>query len=157
MSSVVTARIAAPRPRVFGALLDPRAVERWRVPYDMTSEVHELDAREGGSFRVSLSYRDPNRHGKTSANTDTYRGRFVELVPDLRVVEAVEFETGEDSMRGEMRITTTLTDAPGGGTDIEMAFDGLPPGVRPQDNEQGTRMALERLAALLERPTPPPA
>ncbi len=118
----------------------------------MTSEVHELDPRVGGSFRVSLSYRDAARHGKTRESTDTYRGRFLELVPDERVVEAVEFDTGQAAMRGEMRITTTLTDAEDGGTEIEMTFEGLPPGVRPQDNEEGTRIALERLAALLETP-----
>ena len=156
MSSVVR-QIAAPRHDVYASLLDAAAVERWRVPDDMTSRVHEFDPREGGSFRVSLSYTDATRAGKTSRNTDTYRGRFVELVPDRRVVEAIEFETGDVSMRGEMRITTTLTDAPAGGTNVEMSFEGLPPGVRPEDNDEGTRMALARLAALLEAATRPPA
>ena len=156
MSKVVR-QIAAPRHDVYAALLDAAAVASWRVPDDMTSLVHEFDPREGGSFRVSLSYTDATRAGKTSRNTDTYRGRFLELVPDRRVVEAVEFDTGDASMRGEIRITTTLTDAPAGGTEIEMSFEGLPSGVRREDNDEGTRMALARLAALLETPTRPPA
>lgn len=142
--------IRASREEVYRALLDPRSVQRWRVPDDMTSRVHQLDAREGGAIHVSLSYRDGTRPGKSDGATDTYRGRFVELIPGRRVVEAIEFETDDPAMRGELRVTTTLADAPGGGTEIEMSFDGLPPGVRPQDNETGTRMALAKLAALLE-------
>lgn len=156
--SPISRRIAASPEAVYAALLNPAAVARWRVPYDMTSEVHELQAHEGGAIHVSLSYRDESRAGKTGGHTDTYRGRFVELVPGRRVVEAIEFETADASISGEMLITTTLAELPDGGTEIELAFEGLPPGVRPEDNEQGTRMALDRLASLLEaRPTSRPA
>ena len=48
----------------------------------MTSHVHVFDAREGGLFRISLTYDQPTATGKTSAHTDTYGGRFVKLVPD---------------------------------------------------------------------------
>lgn len=48
--------IRAPRARVDEALLDPAAVQRWMVPDGMTSQVHELDARDGGTFRMSLTY-----------------------------------------------------------------------------------------------------
>ena len=50
---------------------------------------------------------------------------------------------------GTMTITTSLEDM-AGGTNITLAFDGLPPGIRPEDNEVGTRQALAKLAALLE-------
>ena len=151
-STRVTQRINAPRSAVYRALLDPTAIAQWRVPGGMSCHIHEFDAREGGAFRVSLTYDQPSGTGKTTAHTDTYHGRFVQLVPDERVVEAVEFETSDPAMQGEMTITTTLTDAPGGGTDLVAIHDALPPGLSATDNETGWRESLSKLAALLDRP-----
>jgi uncharacterized protein YndB with AHSA1/START domain len=117
----------------------------------MTSRVHHFEGREGGTFRISLTYDAPDRTGKTTAHTDTYSGRFVRLVPGELVVEADRFETGDDAFRGEMTITVTLADADGG-TDLVAVHDGLPSGVSPADNETGWREALTRLAALVEAP-----
>src|SRR6476646_12204167 len=86
-STRLVQRIRAPRERVYRALIDPAAVQRWMVPDGMTSHVHAYDARVGGAFRVSLTYDLPSNAGKTSAQTDTYHGRFVELVPNERVVQ----------------------------------------------------------------------
>jgi len=87
--------------------------------------------------------------GKTTAHTDTYRGRFVKLVPNELVIEADEFETADPTLRGEMTITITLADA-NGGTDLVAVHDGLPSGVSIADNETGWREALARLATLVE-------
>jgi uncharacterized protein YndB with AHSA1/START domain len=146
----ITQHVNAPRANVYRALLDPRAVERWRVPTGMTSHVHAFDAREGGSFRVSLTYDAPTGTGKTSAHTDTYHGRFVKLVPNEQIVEAVEFETTDPALRGQMTLTITLSDAEGGGTDVLGVHEGLPPGVPVADNETGWRSALAKLATLVE-------
>jgi uncharacterized protein YndB with AHSA1/START domain len=115
----------------------------------MTSHVHEFDAREGGFFRISLTYNEPTGAGKTTAHTDTYHGRFAKLVPNEQVVEVTEFETNDPALCGEMTITTTLVDADGG-TDVIAVHDGLPPGLSTSDNETGWREALTRLAALVE-------
>jgi uncharacterized protein YndB with AHSA1/START domain len=139
----------APRERVYRALLDPRAVATWMVPVGMRAHVHAFDAREGGLLRVSLTYDDPCSRGKTTARTDTYHGRFVRLVPGEQVVEALEFETGDATMRGEMTVTVTLTEADGG-TEVVAVHDDLPVGVSPDDNATGWRMALDKLAALVE-------
>ena len=144
-------RIDAPRADVYRALLDPVAVAAWRVPEGMRCTVHEWDAREGGSLRVSLTYDAPTGAGKTTERTDTYRGRFARLVPDERVVEVDEFETHVPELQGPMRSTIVLTDAPGGGTDLTAVHDDLPPGISAADNELGWRMALGKLAALVER------
>src|SRR5687768_14740125 len=111
------------------------------VPTGMTSHVHAFDPREGGAFRISLTYVAPTGTGKTSAHTDTYHGRFVQLVPDERVVEVVEFETADPAMRGEMTITFALADA-GAGTELVAVHDRLPPGLSPADNEVGWRSSL---------------
>src|SRR4029434_425173 len=118
--------IRAPRARVYRALLDADDVARWMVPEGMTSQVHVFEPRAGGQFRISLTYDTPTQAGKTTAHTDTYHGRFVQLVPDERVVEAIEFETGNPAMRGVMTITITLADA-GDGTDLVAVHDALPP------------------------------
>lgn len=140
-----TRLLRAPRARVYAALLRP---QRWRFPLGMTIDVHEHDPRVGGVLRVSLTYTGEGA-GKTTSTTDTYRGTFVELVPDERVVESVAFETTDARMQGVMRITTTLTDVDGG-TLLVATHEGLPPGVAPADNEAGWREALDRLAALVD-------
>jgi len=148
-STRISQHIGAPRASVYRALLDPRAVATWKVPAGMTCHVHAFDAREGGSFRISLTYDEPTGTGKTTAHTDTYRGRFAKLVPNERVVEVDEFETEDPALRGEMTITITLADADGG-TNLLAVHDGLPPGVSSADNETGWRMALAKLAAFVE-------
>jgi len=73
----------------------------------------------------------------------------VKLVPNEQVVEVDEFETEDLALRGEMTITITLADADRG-TDLFAVHEGLPRGVSPADNETGWRMALAKLAALVE-------
>ncbi len=154
MTAVTTTRVSrhlrAPRAAVYRALLDPAAVARWKVPAGMTCRVHEFDAREGGTLRVSLTYDEPGPQGKTSAHSDTYRGRFVRLLPDELVVEVDVFDTDDPALQGEMTSTITLADADGG-TELTAVHEGVPDGVAPADNELGWQMALDRLAVLVER------
>ena len=82
----VTRHFHAPRSRVYAALIDGDAIPQWKVPREMTMQVHSFDGREGGTYRISLTYSSPDRAGKTTAHTDTYTGRFVRLVPDEVVV-----------------------------------------------------------------------
>ena len=119
------------------------------VPDGMTSCVHSFDGREGGAFRISLSYETPTTAGKTTDQTDSFHGRFVKLVPDCEVVQAVEFETGDPALQGEMTITYLLADDDGG-TRLTGRHENLPPGVSPTDNELGWNMAIEKLAKLVE-------
>jgi uncharacterized protein YndB with AHSA1/START domain len=148
-STRISRHVNAPRAKVYRALLDPRGVATWMVPTGMTSQVHAFDPREGGSFRISLTYDAPTDSGKTTAHTDTFHGRFVKLVPNEQVVEVVEFETADPALRGQMTITIALADA-NGGTNILAVHDGLPPGLSTADNEVGWRMSLAKLAALVE-------
>jgi uncharacterized protein YndB with AHSA1/START domain len=104
---------------------------------------------KGGALRISLTYDAPTGTGKTSAHTDTYHGRFLQLIPNERIVEVDEFETADPALRGEMTITITLEDAENG-TDLVAVHDGLPDGVSLADNERGWEMALAKLAALVE-------
>src|SRR5258708_32203071 len=141
----VTRRIAAPREQVYAALLDPDAVARWRVPDGMRSEIHLFEPHEGGAFRISLTYEAQDAVGKTSGRTDTYHGRFLALHPSERIVEVIEFETGEDDLHGEMTITTTLT-AAGDDTRLKSLPQGVPPGATPPGNHTGQPIGPARLA-----------
>ncbi|MEU0897251.1 SRPBCC domain-containing protein [Streptomyces massasporeus] len=153
-TSRVSGHVDAPRAAVYRALVSAEAIARWRVPTGMRAEVHEFDAREGGAFRVSLTYEGADASGKSAAHTDTYHGHFARLVPDEQVVEVLEFETADPALGGAMTLTTTLTDAEGGGTDVLMVHEGLPDAVPAADNETGTRMALANLARLVEADGP---
>ncbi len=145
----LTRHIRAPREQVYRALLDAEAVRQWKVPDDMTSHVHSFDARDGGEFRISLTYDLPTTAGKTDPQTDSFHGRFVRLVPGREVVQVVEFESDDPAMAGEMTITYSLTDADGG-TYLVGIHENLPPGVSPAANEVGWRMSIDKLAGLVE-------
>ena len=147
----VTCHIAAPRSRVYRALLDPAALPHWKVPDGMTLHVHEFEPREGGAIRISLTYDSPSATGKTTAHTDTYHGRLVRLIPNELIVEVDEFESSDPALRGEMTITISLADA-AGGTELVATHEGLPSAVSLADNETGWNMALDKLAALLASP-----
>nr|WP_075016307.1 SRPBCC domain-containing protein [Actinacidiphila rubida] len=146
----MTRHMDAPPSRVYRALLDPEAVAAWRVPDGMTCRVHAFEARVGGAFRVSLTYDAPDAAGKSAGRTDTYHGTFVELVENEKVVERLRFESDDPQVAAPMTMTTTLT-AAGGGTDVVLVHEGVPDAVPAADNEAGTRMALDRLAALVVR------
>ena len=148
----VTRHIHASCSAVYQALLDPQAIPHWKVPDGMTCHIHSFAATEGGTFRISLTYDAPTSAGKSTAQTDTYHGRFAKLVPDEQIVEIDQCETDDPSMQGEMTITYTLTDAANAGTDLHALHEGLPDGVSPADNELGWQMSLSKLAALVEKP-----
>ena len=101
-------RLRASRASIYRALTDPAAVAAWMFPDGMSIQVHHFQPRVGGTFRISLTYSGEFGIGKTSDRTDTYHGRFVDLVPDERVVEVLEFETSDPALQGEMTITFTL-------------------------------------------------
>lgn len=143
--------IRAPRALVYRALLDRDAVREWMVPDGMTSEIHSFEPWEGGRFRISLTYDLPTTAGKTTSHTDSFHGRFAELVPEGKVVQVVEFETENPAMQGEMTITYTLADAADGGTQLKGLHENLPPGLNPADNEVGWSMSLAKLARLVEQ------
>jgi len=149
--TTVTRLIKAPRRAVYEALLDREAVAQWLHPDGMSCRVQAFEPREGGGFRISLTYQEPGlaAAGKTEGATDTFEGRFVRLVPDEQVVEAIEFESADTSFAGTMTLTVSLEDAEGG-TRLTWHHANVPPGIRPEDNEKGTRMTLDNLARLLE-------
>ena len=142
--TTVSRLIATPRAVLYRACLDPEAIARWRVPDNMTATVHRFD--ETG-YRMSLTYKDATP-GKSGGSTDTFEGRFVECVPDEKIVELVRFELRDATLSSEMKMTTRFADGRGG-TEVTILTENLPAGIRPEDNEEGCRQSLAKLAALV--------
>jgi uncharacterized protein YndB with AHSA1/START domain len=151
-ASTSTSRIIRARPEeLYAAFLDPAALVDWLPPAEMTGEIHEFDARVGGGYRMSLFY-PPSEcafRGKTSDREDIVKVRFVELAPPRRIVEAVSFVTTDPAFFGEMTLTATF-DEVSAGTEVTLVFNNLPSGLRPEDNEAGSRLSLEQLARRFE-------
>jgi uncharacterized protein YndB with AHSA1/START domain len=147
-----TSRTIKARPEeLYEAFMDPAALVAWLPPAEMTGEIHEFDARVGGGYRMSLHY-PPNERsfrGKTSASEDMFNVRFVELAPARRIVEAVDFVTADPAFLGEMTIEVTFEEV-SGGTEVTILCKNLPPGLRAEDNEAGSRLSLEQLARRFE-------
>lgn len=150
-STRVSRLIKAPREVVYRAFLEPDAVASWLPPDGMKGQVHVLEPRVGGKFRVSLTYLNPEESlgGKTSADTDTTQGRFVELIPKEKIVWMTEFESEQPEFAGEMKIIWSLADADGG-TEVTVVCEDIPVGIRLEDNELGSKLSLQKLAAFVE-------
>lgn len=146
-----TRLIKASPDALYRAFTDPAALAIWMAPGEMTGAVHQFDGRVGGGYQMSLYYPDsePTNRGKTAAREDRYTARFVELTPPHRIVEAITFDSADPAFAGEMIMAVTLEEAERG-TRVSITFTDLPPGIRPADNEAGTRETLEKLARYVE-------
>src|SRR5438105_766592 len=96
-STTVSRIIRAPPAAIYAAFLDPQAVAVWLPPGEMRGIVHEFEGREGGAFSMSLIYPDDETGmcGKTSENTDRFRGRFAKLTPNSLIVWATVFDSSD--------------------------------------------------------------
>jgi uncharacterized protein YndB with AHSA1/START domain len=145
-------RVIKARPdELYEAFIDPAVLVDWLPPAEMTGRIHEFDAREGGGYRMSLFYPPGERvfRGKTSDKEDMVNVRFVELTPPRRIVEAISFVTTDPAFSGEMTMTAMFEEV-SGGTEVTLVFEDLPPGLRAEDNEVGSRLSLEQLARRFE-------
>lgn len=128
-------------------------METWLAPDTMQGKLHIFEPHEGGRIRMSLTYRDPSDapggRGKSTDDTDTSEGAFVELKPNERIVQVFEFESDDPDFAGQMKMTWTLADADGG-TQVTVLCEDIPKGVRLEDNELGSQQSLQKLAAFVE-------
>jgi uncharacterized protein YndB with AHSA1/START domain len=100
---------------------------------------------------VSLFYPSSEQvyRGKTSEREDRCTARFVELTFPTRIVQATTFDSADPAFSGEMTMVVTFEDR-NGGTEVTISFEHIPPGIRPEDNDAGTRSSLEKLARYTE-------
>lgn len=146
--------IKAPRHKVYQAFLDADAVASWLAPENMRGEVHRFDPREGGEIHMSLIYMNvedspDGKGGKTSSNADTFQGTFAELIPNEKIVWLTEFDSPDPAFAGVMKLIWSFSDVEGD-TEVTVRCENIPQGIRPEDNEAGSRSSLEKLARFIE-------
>jgi uncharacterized protein YndB with AHSA1/START domain len=143
--------VSASADRVYAALVDPEALTTWLPPQGMTAKFEHFDLRPGGSYRMVLTYASAgDARGKATADSDVVEARFVEVVPGVRVVQAVDFVSDDPAFAGTMTMTweVTATDA---GTRVDITASDVPDGISPQDHAAGIASSLSNLAAYVAR------
>jgi uncharacterized protein YndB with AHSA1/START domain len=136
---------------IYRALTTPTALEVWQAPNDMTAKVHNFDLRVGGGYEMSLFYseNETEMEGKTVGKEDRFTARFIDLIPNKKIVQAINFKSPDPAFSGEMimEITIEPTDK---GTMVTYFFQDIPKGIKAEDNEAGTIATLENLANYVE-------
>lgn len=143
--------IHAPAERIYQAFSTPEAMERWLPPQGMTGRMLEFAFREGGTYRLRLTYQEPHGSpGKTTEDADEVEVRFIGLVEWERIEQTVTFASEDPAFAGEMRIIWVL-EPEEDGTLVTVRCEEVPAGIRPEDHEAGLSSTLENLAAFAER------
>jgi uncharacterized protein YndB with AHSA1/START domain len=141
--------IAAPPEKVFAALVDPEALTRWLPPAGMTGKIELFDLRPGGSYRMVLTHADPSvSWGKSTKDSDIVEARFVDILPGVRVVQAVEFVSDDPDYAGTMTMTWEVAAAEGG-TRVDVIAADVPDAISREDHAAGLTSSLMNLADYL--------
>lgn len=134
----------APAERIYHAFLDAGAMNKWLPPYGFTGTVHHLDAREGGTYRMSFT-------NFSTGKSHAFGGTFLELVPGSRLRYNDQFE--DPNLPGQM-VTTVALRAVLCGTDVEIIQEGIPSAIPTEFCYLGWQESLAQLALLVEPQIP---
>jgi uncharacterized protein YndB with AHSA1/START domain len=135
---------------VFRALTSSDALLSWLPPTGMHGRFERFDMREGGSFRLVLTYDDASAApGKTSADSDVSEVRISRLVPGELVLQEVDFQSDDPAFQGTMQMAWRLR-ASEEGTEVEVVARNVPDGIRARDHAAGLTSSLANLSAFLE-------
>lgn len=126
--------------RVYRAFIDPEAMGKWLPPNGFTGKVHEIDARVGGSYRMSFT-------NFTTGRTHFFGGEFVELVPNAKVRYTDRFE--DPGLPGEMVTTVEIAKVPVG-VELRVVQEGIPAQVPVEACYLGWQESLTLLGKLVE-------
>jgi len=130
--------------KVYRAFLEAGAMVKWLPPYGFTCEVHHLDARVGGSFRMSF-------HNFSSGNGHSFGGEYLELVPNERIRYTDKFE--DPNLPGVLEVTVVLKPVLCG-TELSITQTGIPEVIPLEMCYLGWQESLAQLATLVEPDIP---
>jgi uncharacterized protein YndB with AHSA1/START domain len=130
--------------RVYRAFLDPDAKVKWLPPHGFTGKVHHLDARVGGSYKMSFT-------NFTTGKSHTFGGTYTELTPHERICYIDQFD--DPNLPGKMPITIELKEVLCG-TEIHITQEGIPAVIPAEMCYLGWQESLELLARLVEPEIP---
>jgi uncharacterized protein YndB with AHSA1/START domain len=132
--------LKAPAERVYRAFLEADAMSKWLPPHGFTGKVHQIDARVGGSYRMSFT-------NFTTGEGHSFGGTFLELVPNERIRHTDRFDN--PNLPGEMQTTITLTPV-FCGTELNVVQEGIPEMIPVQACYLGWQESRVLLAQLVE-------
>ncbi|WP_375687357.1 SRPBCC domain-containing protein [Pseudooceanicola sp. LIPI14-2-Ac024] len=143
--------IAASPAACFAAWADAEAVAVWLPPHGMRGRIERFDLREGGGFRLILTYVDgPNPDAKSTADSDVAEGRFVTVDAPHTIAFDSTFEGDDEDYAGTMRMTWRFDPVPDGGTVAEVTAENVPRGIDRVVHETAIGMSLENLERYLQ-------
>ncbi len=130
--------------KAYKAFIDPDAMVKWNPPHGFTGKVQHMDARVGGSYKMSFT-------NFSSGTEHSFGGTFVEMIPGERLVYSDKFDNA--SLPGEMKVTITLK-AVTVGTELTITQEGLPDAIPVEACYLGWQESLNLLALLIEPEIP---
>jgi uncharacterized protein YndB with AHSA1/START domain len=136
--------IRAPAERVYRAFLDPDALAKWMPPNGFTCKVHHIDAKVGGSYKMSFT-------NFSTGQTHAFGGKYLELVPNERIRNTDVFD--DPNLPGEMLTTVSIREV-SCGTELDIVQEGIPEAIPLEGCYLGWQESLTLLAQLVEAEIP---
>ena len=136
--------LTAPASRIYKAFLDPDAMAKWLPPHGFTGKVHAMDARVGGSYRMSFT-------NFSTGNSHSFGGEYLELVENQRIVHTDKFD--DANLPGEMRVAIALKPVLVG-TELSIEQSGIPDAIPVEACYLGWQESLTLLAQLVQAEIP---
>jgi uncharacterized protein YndB with AHSA1/START domain len=136
--------LRAPPERIYRAFLDADAMSKWLPPHGFTGKVHHLDAKVGGTYRMSFT-------NFSTGHSHSFGGEYVDLVPNERISHTDRFD--DPNLPGEMQTTITLKKV-SVGTEVSVIQEGIPAMIPTEACYLGWQESLTLLAQLVEAEIP---
>ena len=136
--------LRAPAERIYRAFLDADANAKWLPPHGFTCKVHHLDAKVGGTYKMSFT-------NFSSGKTHTFGGKYLELVPNQLIRNSDQFD--DPNLPGTM-ITTVSLKTVSCGTEVDITQEGIPEMIPTEACYLGWQESLKLLAQLVEAEIP---
>jgi uncharacterized protein YndB with AHSA1/START domain len=136
--------LKAPPEKVYRAFLDPDALVKWMAPNGFTAKVHHLDARVGGSYKMSFT-------NFTTGKSHSFGGEYLELTRYERIRHTDKFD--DPNLPGEMQLTTSFKET-SFGTELNIIQEGVPDSIPAESCYLGWQESLDLLAKLVEAEIP---
>ena len=136
--------LRAPPERVYRAFLDPGAMAKWLPPNGFTGKVHQMDAKVGGTYRMSFT-------GFTTGQSHSFGGEYLELAPHERIRYTDRFD--DANLPGQMQVTVSLKKV-SCGTELNIVQEGIPAVIPLEACYLGWQESLALLALLVEAEIP---
>jgi uncharacterized protein YndB with AHSA1/START domain len=130
--------------RVYKAFIDPDAMAKWLPPNGFTGKVHSMDAKVGGSYKMSFT-------NFSNGQSHSFGGTFVDMVPNERLVYTDKFD--DPNMPGEMRTTVTIKQV-SVGVELNVVQEGIPDMIPVEACYLGWQESLALLKLLVEAEIP---